>query len=116
MKIIIRLLITVLALFVAAYVVPGISISSFYTALIVAILLGLINLILRPILLLLTLPINLLTLGLFTFVINGLLFWLVATFVKGFDVSGFLAAFLGALIVSLFSYLGHHLLAETESK
>lgn len=114
MKLIIRLLITILALFIAAYLVPGITVSSFYTALIVAIILGLVNLIFRPILLFLTLPINILTLGLFTLVINGLLFWLVASFVKGFSVSGFWSAFLGALIVSLFSFIGHRLLTETE--
>lgn len=116
MKIIIRILITTVALLVAAYIIPGISVATFYSALIVAIILGIINLIFRPILILLTLPINILTLGLFTLVINGLLFWLVASFVRGFAVSGFWAAFLGALVVSVFSFLGNHLLAEVDHK
>ena len=74
-----RWLITALAVMLAAYLVPGITVSGLYTALWVALVLGIINAIIRPILLLLTLPINLLTLGLFTFVLNGLLFWLVAS-------------------------------------
>lgn len=110
MKLIIKLLITALALLAVAYLVPGVAVTSFYTALIVAIVLGLLNLIIKPIVVLLTLPINILTLGLFTFVINALLFWFAASFVEGFIVTGFIPAFLGALIVSIISSLSERLL------
>jgi len=116
MKIIIKWLFTALALLIAAHYVPGIEVASFYTALIVAVVLGLINLIIRPILILFTLPINILTLGPFTLVVNGFLFWLVSTFVKGFDVAGFVPAFWGALIVSVVSFLGNRFLSAVESK
>jgi putative membrane protein len=86
-------------------IVPGVHFDSFYPALILVIVLGIINAIIKPILVLLTLPINILTLGLFTLVINGLLFWLSSTFVKGFSVSGFWPAFAAALIFSLISIL-----------
>lgn len=102
---IIRLIINALIIIGIAYLVPGISVGSFYTALLVAIILGLINAIIRPIIILLTLPVNILTLGLFTLVINALLFWLVATIVKGFTVDGFLPAFWGALILWLVSWV-----------
>lgn len=101
-----RLLINTIGLLLVSYLILGVTVASFYSALIVAIILGILNLTIRPVLMILTLPINLLTLGLFTFVINGLLFWFVATFVKGFTVSGFGAAFIGALIFSTISYAG----------
>ncbi len=88
---------------------PGVFVASFYTALIVAIVLGLLNIIIKPLLILLTLPITLITFGLFTLVINALLFWFVGTFIKGFSVDGFLAAFIGALIVAIASWIGHRL-------
>ena len=100
MRIIVKWFIVALSLLLAAYLVPGIAVTSFYTALIVAVLLGVVNIVLKPILVVLTLPINLLTLGLFTFVINGFLFWFLSTIVKGFSVEGFLAALLGSLVVS----------------
>ena len=102
-----KLLITMLALLFVAEYVPGIFVSGFYIALIVAVILGLINLTLKPILLILTLPINIITLGFFTFVINAFLFWFVATFIEGFTVEGVLPAFAGALIVSVFSWIGN---------
>ena len=79
-----RLLINVLALLLVAYYIPGISVDGFYTALVVALILGLLNLTIKPILVILTLPINILSLGLFTFVINAGLFWFVSTFIDGF--------------------------------
>ena len=102
-----RLLVIVLALFFVSQYVPGIEVDGFYTALIVAIILGFINLFIKPILFILTLPVTILTLGLFTFVINALLFWFVSSFVQGFEVMGFIPAFLGALIISVFSWLGN---------
>ncbi len=74
-------LVNAIALMAAAYLVPGISVSSFVTALVAALVLGLVNAVIRPVLILLTLPATLLTLGLFIFVINGLLFWFVGSFV-----------------------------------
>ncbi|HLC99586.1 MAG TPA: phage holin family protein [Patescibacteria group bacterium] len=112
MRIFFLWIINALAVLLAAYIVPGIVVSGFYTALIVALVLGLVNLVIRPIVLLLTLPINILTLGLFTFVINGLLFWLVSTFIKGFEVRGFFAAILGSLVVSMVSWFAGRLLAK----
>src|SRR5947199_771774 len=79
-------------------------VESFVTALITALVLGLVNTLIRPVLIVLTLPINVLTLGLFTFVINGLLFWFVASFVPGFFVAGFWSAVGGAIIYSLLSW------------
>ncbi len=98
-----RLLINALALLVVAYVVPGIEVSSFYIALIAAVILGLLNAILRPILIILTLPITVLTLGFFALVINALIFWFVASFLEGFMVRGFTAAFVGAIIMWIVS-------------
>ncbi len=112
MKIITKLILTALALLFAAYLIPGIAVASFYTALIVAVLLAVVNLIFKPILVLLTLPINILTLGLFTFIINAFLFWFLSTVVKGFYVEGFAAAFLGALVVSVVSYVGNKILID----
>jgi putative membrane protein len=100
MKLLLRWLINAVVLLGVAYFVPGVKIESFITALIIAVVLGLVNAILRPILIVLTLPATVLSLGLFIFVINGLMFWLVAELVKGFSVSGFWAAFFGALVYS----------------
>jgi putative membrane protein len=94
-----------LLVILVTYVVPGIAVESFWTALLVALVLGILNAIVRPILVILTLPITLLTLGLFTLVINGALFWLVSTVVKGFNVDGFWAAFLGAAVLWVFSFI-----------
>ena len=103
MYIILRWVINALALLVVANIVPGFHVSGLYAALIAALILGLVNAVIRPILLLLTLPINILTLGLFTFVVNALMIWLVATIVKGFEVQGFVPALLAALILFVIS-------------
>jgi len=110
MLLILRFAISILAVFVAEYIVPGVTVETLYAGVIVALILGVLNLVIRPILLLLTLPITILTFGLFAFVINALLFWFVASFVEGFAVSGFVAAFLGALIVSLINWAADRLL------
>jgi putative membrane protein len=78
--------------------VPSVQVDSFTTALIAALLLGLVNTLIRLLVVLLTLPVTVVTLGLFVFVINGLLFWFVASFVKGFSVAGFWSAVLGAIV------------------
>jgi putative membrane protein len=97
-------LINALALLALPYVVPSVQVDSFYTALIAALVLGFVNTLLRPLLVLLTLPVTVLTLGLFIFVINGLLFYFVASFVKGFSVAGFGSAVLGAIVYALISW------------
>lgn len=104
MKLILRWLINAAALMAIAYYLPGIAVSGFYAALIAALVLGLVNALIRPILVVLTLPINILTLGLFTLVINALMFWLASSIVKGFYVAGFMPAFWGALILTFTSW------------
>ena len=101
MKIIVRWLLLAAALLLVAYLYPGVRISSFGSAMIAAFVLGLFNTLLRPVLVLLTLPVTVITLGLFLFVINALLFYFAASLLQGFQVSGFLAALIGSLIYSL---------------
>lgn len=105
MHLIIRWLIYALVIMLLPYVIPGISVKNFYSALIAALILGLVNAVIRPLVILLTLPVNILTLGLFTLVINALMLWFVATIVKGFDIKNFAAAFLGALILWVISWV-----------
>lgn len=92
-----------LSVLFVGWVIPGISIASFATALIAAAVIALVNVFIKPILILLTLPINILTLGLFVLVINAVLFMFVAYLVPGVEVDGFWSAFLGALILSILS-------------
>lgn len=92
------------AIVAAAYLIEGIQISNFLAALFAAALLGILNALFRPILILLTLPINILTLGLFTFVINALLLMMVSGVIGGFFVTGFWPALLGSIIISLVSW------------
>lgn len=99
MRLLLRWLFSATALMLIAYYVPGITVANFYTALIAALVLGLINVLIRPIILVLTLPVNILTLGLFTLIINAVLFWAASGFIKGFSVAGFWPAFWGALIM-----------------
>ncbi len=94
-----------LALLGVAYLLPGVTVATFGTALIAALVLGLVNTVIRPILILLTLPVTILTLGLFIFVINGLLFWLVGSFIQGFNVAGFWWGVAGAILYSIISWL-----------
>src|SRR5450759_3734918 len=88
MRLLLVWLINALSLLAVPYVLPSVSVDSFYIALVTALVLGLVNALIRPLLVLVTLPITILTLGLFTLVINGLLFWFVASFVEGFRVAG----------------------------
>jgi putative membrane protein len=111
-RLILRWIISALALLALPYVVSGIQLRSFYIALIVAVVLGFLNAVVRPILILLTLPVTLLTLGLFILVINALLFWFAASFVDGFHVSGFWAAFFGAVVYSLITWAANALLFD----
>ncbi len=102
--ILLRWLLNALAVMAAAYLVPGVNVQSIWAALIAALVIGLINALVRPIILLLTLPINILTLGLFTLVINALMFWLASSIVKGFNIDGFWPAFWGALVFWIVSW------------
>ena len=101
MKLIVRWLLLAAALLLVAHLTPGVEITSFVAAMIAALVLGLFNALLRPLLVLLTLPVTLLTLGLFLFVINAVMFYAAAGVLSGFNVQGFLAALIGSLIYSL---------------
>jgi len=101
MKTLIRWLLLAAALLLVAHLYPGVQVRSFVSALIAALVLGLLNTLLRPLLVLLTLPVTVLTLGLFLFIINALMFWAAAFVLDGFRVNGFTAALIGSLIYSL---------------
>jgi putative membrane protein len=104
MKLLIIWMLNALALIAVANFVPGIHVDGFTAALVAAFLLGLVNTLIRPLLLLLTLPVTMLTLGLFIFAINGLLFWFVGSILRGFIVNSFWHGILGALLYSLFTW------------
>ena len=103
MSLFIKWLALSLIIMFVGWIVPGITISSFLTALIASIIIALVNIIIKPVLVFLTLPINILTLGFFILVINALLFMFVAYLVPGVEVDGFWSAFWGALILSILS-------------
>jgi putative membrane protein len=105
MNLILKLIVNALVIFLVAFIVPGFHVANIFTALLIALVLGLVNITLKPILVLLTLPINILTLGLFTFVINAVLLMLVAAVVKGFNIDNFWAALLAALVISILHFL-----------
>ncbi len=109
MSILINWLISAFAIIVTAYLLPGVHVSSFSAALVAAIVLGIINAFLKPILLILTLPINLLTLGLFTFVVNALVIILTANLVPGFKVDGFWWALFFSIVLSIINSFLHQL-------
>ena len=104
MRLLLVWLINAVALFALPYVFPWVKVDTFWAALIAALVLGLINTLIRPILVILTLPVTVLTLGLFIFVINALLFWWVGSFIDGFHVGGFWSAFFGAIVYSIISW------------
>ena len=101
----VRVVVNILAIVLAASIVPGISLDGVLAAVAAGLLLGLVNAVVRPVLLILTLPITLVTLGLFLLVLNGLCLWIVAGVVRGFHVAGFWSAVLGALVVSVVSWV-----------
>ncbi len=103
---IIRLVINIVAILIISYLFPRmIRVDGFMAALVAAFLLGIVNAIIRPILVLLTLPLTIVTLGLFLLVINGLMLWLVSTVVRGFYVSGFWGAVFGSILISIVSWI-----------
>jgi len=105
MGLLIRWLILSVSIILASYLIEGIEIKGFFSALFAAAVLGILNALFRPILILLTLPINILTLGLFTFVINALMLKMASGVIPGFEVHGFWTAILGSLIISFVSWL-----------
>jgi putative membrane protein len=113
MGFLVRVAINALAIMLAASILPGISVDGIVPALAAAVLLGLVNAFVRPVLLILTLPITLVTLGLFLLVLNGFCFWMVASLVKGFHVAGFGSAMLGALVVSAVSWIVTALISDS---
>ena len=102
MKLIVKWLLSACALLAVAYFYNGVQVSSFTTALLAAFIIGLFNTVVRPVLVVLTLPVTLVTLGLFLFVVNALMFWAAAGVMDGFRVTGFSAALIGSLIYSVF--------------
>ena len=109
-SLLLRWLLSALALLAVAYLYPGVRVDSFFAAAVAALALGFANAILRPILVVLTLPVTIVTLGLFLFVINALLFWLVAELVQGFTVTGFWAALIGSVLYSVITLVTSWLL------
>ena len=105
MKLLIGWLLNALALLGVAYVVPDIHVSSIWIAAIAALVIGLANMLIKPILVILTLPVTIITLGLFILVINGVLFWAVGHFLEGFEVKTLLAGFIGAIAYSVISWI-----------
>ncbi len=102
---VIRWLILTMAILLAAYLIDGIRVSGFHSVLLAAAVLGILNTLLRPVLILLTLPLNILTLGLFTFLINAFILKMTAGLIPGFDVTGFWPAVFGALVISIVNWL-----------
>jgi len=101
MRLLIKWLLSALALLLVAYIYNGVEVDSFTNALIAAAVIGLLNMIVRPVLVVLTLPVTIVTLGLFLFVINALMFWSASGLLPGFHVTGFWAALIGSLLYSL---------------
>lgn len=104
MKALVNLVLSTIAVVVAAYIIPGVTIEGFFTALVVAVVLGLANALIRPILIILTLPLNIITLGLFSFVITALLVMLTGAIVPGFAVAGFVTALLFGVVLTLVNW------------
>jgi len=105
MQTILRILLSAVAVFVTAYILPGVKIANFLTAIVAAIFFAVVNAFIKPVLVILTLPINILTLGFFTLVINALLVMLVAAIVPGFEIRSFWWAMLYSVILSIVSYV-----------
>lgn len=112
MRLLARVLLNGIAIIVAAYFVPGLTLRGPGTALVAGLILGLVNVLVRPVLLVLTLPLTLVTLGLFIFVVNALCLGLTAALVPGFDIAGFWSMLGGALVVSIVSWILNGLLID----
>jgi putative membrane protein len=109
MHILFRWLVNTAVILIVASLIPGIHVNNFLTALIVALVLGIINVTIKPLLTVLTLPITIITLGLFLFVINACMLLLTAALVPGFSITGFIPALLGSVVISLLNFIIHRL-------
>ena len=116
MRFLVRLIVNGVAVMVAAYVIPGLHVATTASAFVAGIVLGLVNAIIKPLLIVLTLPFTLITLGLFLFVVNAICLGLVAWLVPGFTISGFVAAFFGALVITLVSWLLNGILTDEDPR
>ena len=116
MRFLLRLVLNGIAIIVAAWFIPGVRLAGIVPALLAGALLGFVNALVRPILLLLTLPFTLITLGLFIFVVNAICFALTAALVPGFEISGFFTALVGAILVSLVSWVLNALFSDTNDR
>jgi putative membrane protein len=114
MALLARLLINTLALIITTWIVPGFEINGVWTAVLAAIVLGVVNTFIRPLMLLITLPFNIITLGLFTFVINALMLWMTAYFVRGVHINDWLSAILAAIVLSVTSTVLGAILKEAK--
>lgn len=112
MQIILSLILNALALIVTAYIVPGFQVAGFTTALLAAIVLGVVNTFIKPILQLITAPLTIVTFGLFAFVVNAVVLFLVSAVVPGFTVVGWIPAILGAIVLSIVSMVLNSLLKD----
>lgn len=110
MLLLLKWVIMAASIMLAAYIIPGVVVKGFFAALWAALFIGIINVLVKPFLILITLPINILTLGLFTFVINALLILLASSIIKGFEVKGFWVAMLFSIVLSLINFVLGHLL------
>lgn len=116
MHLVLRIVLNGLALMLVAYLYSGVSIDSPVAAMVAAVVLGIVNAIIRPVLLFLTLPVTLLTLGLFIFVINALMFWLTAELVPGFRVTGFMQALIGSVMYSVITIVTSWIIKPSAKK
>jgi len=116
MTLIVRWFINALALMLVAYLYSGVQVDNIFAAMVAALMLGLVNAFVRPVLVFLTLPVTILTLGLFIFFINAFLFWFVTEIVKGFTVTGFMAAMIGSLMFSVISLVTNWLVFDRDKK
>jgi putative membrane protein len=112
MKLLAIWILNAIALLAVAYLLPSIEVDGFISALVAAAVIGLVNMLIKPVLILLTLPVTILTLGLFIFVINGLLFYLVGEVLQGFQVQSLMAGILGAVLYSVISWLLTSLISD----
>jgi putative membrane protein len=116
MKLLAAWIVNALALLGVAYLVPGIHMSSIWIALVAAVVIGLANMLIKPILVIFTLPVTIITLGLFIFVINGVLFWGVGHFLQGFEVKTLMAGIIGALAYSVISWVLSAIVIDDKKK
>ena len=115
MNLLLKWLIAAGSIILVSYVVPGVHVSGFYNALAAAFVMGVLSITIKPVAKLITLPLSIITLGLFSLLLNALFFWLISVVVKGFTIDGFIPAFVGSIIVSVVNYAGDKILDKEEN-